>query len=110
MNFILFLLSIIIATALFWAVCSIFGSKYPFDMIVLFINTLVYGIALAYVVTYFSKSAEYRWLYYVFGGFIALSGNWVNLLSSRGEVKMHASAIFSLITLIIYVISIFAIL
>ncbi len=110
MNFILFLLTAIVMTALFWAVCSILGGKYPFNMIVLLINTVVYGITLAYAVIYFSKSAEYKWLYYVFGGFIALSGNWANLLSSRGEVKSQASAIFSLITLIIYVISMFIIL
>jgi hypothetical protein len=108
MSFLLFWVYAILGTAVFWAICNAIrlDKRNPFAFI---ISTFLYGIVLAYFVSYYSASSEYRWLYYVFGGFIALSGNYINLLCDRGIVKEEAGVVFSLITLLIYVIGMFVI-
>jgi RsiW-degrading membrane proteinase PrsW (M82 family) len=73
MNFLLFLFYAILGTAVLWVILTNVIRLDKRGPVAFIIITFLYGAALAYFISYYSSSSEYKWVYYVLGGFIALS-------------------------------------
>lgn len=107
MNLILFLLCVVLGTALLWVVLTNINEAAKnthLSLALIIFNGLFYGVVLAQVTRYFSQEADYRWIYYILGGSVALGGNWANTKPSG--VKDEATLGLNLATVAIYVIAI----
>jgi len=108
MNFIWYIVSLLIFTFIFWAISELFKKGVWFlEPLAIILYVLLYSISIAAITAHFVLKAGYIWIYFLFSAFLCFNVNGRTILFRDEELRLPARLIIDSSSVLFYIITVF---
>ena len=108
MNFIWYIVSLLIFTFIFWAISELFKKRIWFlELLAIILYVLLCSIGIAAITAHFVLKASHIWIYFLFSAFLCFNVNGRTILFRDEEFRLPARLIIDSLSVLFYVITVF---